>query len=409
METSKTLPLKGVKVLELATVVAAPTVCRVLASYGADVIKIETPPAGDSLRIVGQGHMMPTEVGNNPLFDLCNTGKKTISINLKTKEGMEIFHKLISKSDIFVSNVRMKSLVKMNIDYESLKEKYPRLIYAHFSGFGLTGEDKDRPGFDATAFWMRSGLSLDTLLPGSFPIRPPFACGDIVSAANFLGGIMMALYARQNTGYGTLVSTSLLGCGIWSAATSVINAQEQYGKQYPLDRYHPWDPFNDFYECADGEWLAVMDKGYVASREVLAKIFELPELVDDPECADLGILRESGKVVSVVEKTEKLVKTKPFREWEKILLENDVPYERLCRFKDVKDDKQAWAIGALESVEYPDGSITAMPMPPITFSEYGRLGYERLNDVGENTEEILKELGYSEGEIAGFSEAKVIK
>lgn len=114
---------------------------------------------------------------------------------------------------MFLTNVRYKGLERMGLDYDTLKVKYPRLVYAHFSGFGLKGEDADRAGYDMTAFWMRSGALLDWLLPGSFPMRPTFAFGDIATAAYFLSGIMMALYARGTTGKGTMVSTSLLNAG----------------------------------------------------------------------------------------------------------------------------------------------------------------------------------------------------
>ena len=159
----KALPLEGLRVIELATVVAAPTAARLLADYGAEVIKIEIPGAGDSLRIVGDMHQMPIEPDNNPLFDAFNTGKRLLGLNLKSAEGMEILFKLLEGADVFLTNTRMRSLEKMGLGYEALKERFPRLIYAHFSGFGLDGPEKDRPGFDSTAFWLRPGT--ETSLP----------------------------------------------------------------------------------------------------------------------------------------------------------------------------------------------------------------------------------------------------
>ena len=201
---TQNLPLSGVRVVELATVVAAPTVGRIMATYGAEVIKIETP-GGDGLRPFGKGHCLPTEDGNSPLFDLYNSGKKFTSLNLKTEQGQEAFHRLLTTADVFLTNVRYKGLERMGLDYETLKVKYPRLVYAHFSGFGLKGVDADRPGYDMTAFWMRSGALLDWLLPDSFPMRPTFAFGDVATASAFLSGIMMGLYSRNNTGKGTMV------------------------------------------------------------------------------------------------------------------------------------------------------------------------------------------------------------
>jgi len=408
MENKKSLPLAGINVIELATVVAAPAVGRVLATYGANVIKIEAPPDGDLIRGMSKGHQLPSEPYNSPLFDVLNSGKKTISINLKSEKGKEALHKLLEQSDIFITNVRMKSLIRMGLGYDALKDKYPSLIYGHFSGFGLEGPDADRPGFDTTAFWLRSGAIMDWVVPGSFVIRPSFGFGDLATSSSFLSGILMALYARTVTNRGTLVSTSLLSSGIWCNATSVVNAQPQYGKNYPQDRYHPWDPFSDFYECKDGEWVAVMEKSYATDKAIFAELFDMPELMTDPRLADLVTMRETDAVAEVVAKVEKIMLTRTAEEWCEIFDANDIPNEKVRHFKEVYLDQQAWVNGCFEKVSYPDGAETALPMPPILFSDFGRKGYETKGCVGEDTEEILRSLGYSDKEIADMRSKKEI-
>ena len=400
------LPLSGVRVLELATVVAAPTVARIMATYGAKVIKIEAPN-GDLLRPLGTAHQLPAEDGNNPLFDLFNSGKELAAINLKTKEGMELFHQLLAQSDVFITNVRMRSLEKMGLGYEDLKGRYPQLIYAHFSGFGLTGPDVDRPGFDSTAFWLRSGGSQDWLTPGAFPVRPSFAFGDLTTANAFLSGILMALLGRQATGHGTMVSTSLHHSGIWCSASAVVNSQ--YGKEYPVDRYAPWDPFSDYYECADGEWLAVMEKEYSRDKETMARIFDMPELLTDPRLADLGTMRDTGVMAEISHKVEAIMRTRTAQEWAAILDANDVPNERLRHYCEIADDEQANVNGVFDQVTYPDGKIAAMPTPPIRFSEYGKQATRPTAGVGADTDKVLRNLGYSDHDIAALREAKVIK
>ena len=400
------LPLKGIRVLELATVVAAPTVARIMATYGAKVIKIEAPN-GDLLRPLGMAHQLPAEDGNNPLFDLFNSGKELAAINLKTKDGMALFHKLLAQSDVFISNVRMRSLEKMGLGYEDLKERYPQLIYAHFSGFGLTGPDVDRPGFDSTAFWLRSGGSQDWLTPGAFPVRPSFAFGDLTTANAFLSGILMALLGRQSTGHGTMVSTSLHHSGIWYSASAVLNSQ--YGKEYPVDRYAPWDPFSDYYECADGEWLAVMEKEYSRDKETMARIFDMPELLTDPRLANLGTMRDSGAMAEISRKVEAIMRTQTAQEWAAILDANDVPNERLRHYREIADDEQAKVNGVFDQVTYPDGKTAAMPTPPIRFSEYGKQATCPTAGVGADTDKVLRDLGYSDNDITALREAKVIK
>lgn len=400
------LPLTGVRVLELATVVAAPTAARIMADYGASVIKIEAP-GGDLLRPVGMGHQLPAEADNNPLYDLFNSGKKMISVNLKSEEGMAVFHQLLHESDVFVTNVRMRSLEKMGLDYETLKEKYPQLIYAHFSGFGLTGPDVDRPGFDSTAFWLRSGASQDWLTPGAFPVRPSFAFGDLATANAFLSGILMALLGRQTTGHGTMISTSLHHSGIWCSASAVLNSQ--YGKQYPADRYAPWDPFSDYYECADGEWLAVMEKEYSRDKATMARILDMPELLTDPRLVTLGTMRESGALAELSRKMEALMLTRPAHEWETLFDANDIPNERLRHYREIADDTQANANGVFDQVAYPDGKTAAMPTPPIHFSDFGRLSTKPAGTVGRDTDAVLRDLDYSPEEIAALHEKRAVK
>lgn len=404
---NRPLPLEGIKVVELATVVAAPTTARLLADYGADVIKIEIPGPGDSMRVLGDMHRMPISEDNNPMFDLFNTGKKLVSINLKSGEGKEVFFKLLSQADVFITNTRKQSLERMGIWYQQIKDLFPKLIYAHFSGFGLTGKDKDRPGYDSTAFWLKSGVAGDVTLAGSFPARPPYAFGDIASASYFLNGILIAIFGRGKTGRGTLISTSLYGAGIWMSASFVVNTQEKYGNKLPAERYEPWSPFCDYYKCSDGKYIMFITKRYPAERQLMAEIFGLPELVTDPDLATIGSMRRSGKLPGIVRKLEEILLSKSSSEWVSIFEAKDVPYELSRHIMDVYTDAQAWDNGYVESMQYPDG-VTVFPTPPIKYTEYGRRPMGKTAKLGADTDSVLKELGYSAGEILTLRQSEVI-
>lgn len=406
---TKTLPLQGYKVIELATVVAAPTAGRLLSDYGAEVIKIEMPPAGDPLREVGEMHMLPTEPGNNPLFDTFNSGKKLISVDLKKPEGFKLLTELLADADVFISNIRPQSLERLGLGYEALKERFPRLVYAHFSGFGLKGPDKDRPGYDTTAFWMRTGAVGDWLPDGGFPARPSYAFGDIVSAAYFLNGILMALLARERTGHGTMVSTSLFNTGIWTNAASVVNAQPQYGRVYPNSRYDPWNLFSDYYRCADGVWIAPVSKNYTVDRPLLARLFDAPELVEDPDCVTVSRMRKAGKLENVIRHVGEAVAKKTAAEWIELFEECDLPYETVGSVQTLYRDRQAWENGFFENVSYPDGSETAMPVPPIIFTEYARRGFAPQGELGADTDGVLASAGYSGESIERLKKDGVIK
>ena len=403
----KNLPLEGIKVVEIAAVVAAPTAGRMLAYYGADVIKAETV-GGDGLRIVGTSHHLPTSPGNNPLFDNFNAGKRLTAIDLKHPEGRQVLLKLLESADVFIANTRMRSLEKLGLDYESLKERFPRLIYAHFSGYGLKGEEKDRPGYDATALWMRSGAVGDAGLEGQFPLRPPYAFGDIATAGYFLSGILAALVARDRTGRGTRVETSLLNGGIWLNGPYVICTQPAYGYSLPRGRYEPRNPFSDCYLCSDGVYICPTVKNYTSDRKMLARVFEMPELAEDPDLESIAVMTKAGKVPAVTSRLEEVIRQKTSQEWCRILMENDIPNERLFHSYEVAADRQAWANGYLEMVSYPDAE-TAVPVPPVQFSDYDTAEHRSVGEVGADTEEILSEAGYSPEEIAHLRECGAIR
>ncbi len=391
------MPLEGIRVIELAAVVAAPTAGRMLAHFGAEVIKIEAP-SGDVLRKVGDMHWLPIEDGNNPLFDQFNSGKQLTAIDLRNPEGMQILMHLLEKADVFLTNTRMRSLEKLGLGYETLKQKFPRLIYAHFSGFGLTGPDRDRPGYDTTAFWMRTGACGDAVLPGDFPARPSYAFGDIATAGYFLSGILTALIGRERSGHGTLVETSLLHAGIWMCAPYVVNTQPAYGHRLPEGRYEPWNPFSDYYLCRDGKYICPIAKFYPKDRFLMAKIFDIPELADDPDLATISSMKKTGKETAVVRRLEEAIVKRDSEEWIQIFLEHDIPYEIVRRISDIVKDEQAWANGYLEFAEYP-GTNTIVPVPPVKLSEYQRKPYQIQGGTGADTDSILSKAGYSETEI----------
>lgn len=402
------LPLSGYKVVELATVVAAPTAGRVMADFGAEVIKVEMPGSGDLLRAMGDAHQLPVEPDNNPLFDLFNAGKKVVAINLKSPDGMEALLRLLEDADVFLTNTRMRSLVKMGLGYETLKERYPRLIYAHFSGYGNRGPESERPGFDTTAFWLRSGAAVDWSLPGAFPVRPTFGFGDIATSGYFLDGILMALLARERTGKGTLIETSLFGSGLWHNAPYVVNCQPQYGRQLPADRYDPWDPLSDFYACSDGEWLAPVKKVYAKDRFVFARLFDFPEMAEEGDFRSLDAMRRAGKISECSRRIAEAMEKKSSKEWAEMFSENDIPCERGAHFCELYRDEQAWANEFLENVAYPGDVTTAVPVPPIRFSAYARRSFQQQTRVGADTDEILGGLGYSEEQLRTMREEGAI-
>lgn len=394
----KSLPLAGITVVELSTVVAAPTAARILAAYGADVIKVEGVD-GDVMRRFGTSYQVKAEDGSNPCFTLTNSGKNFISINLKTGEGKEVMHRLLKQADVFISNVRPKSLERLGLDYASARDTYPSLIYAHFSGFGPTGPDRDRPGYDTCAFWLRCGGMLDWLTPGSFPLRPVYGFGDMATSAQLVSGILMALLGREKTGKGTEVSVSLYANGLWLNSFGVISAQPQYGRPFMSGPCQPYDAFSDYYQCSDGTWLGFFCNEYAREKEKLARVFGMPELLEDPNCASLTVMRQTHTLEAVCQKLREIFLTKTREEWCAILREADIAYDKLLHYAEVYPDPQAWENGYLEEVAFEDGTTTAMPMPPIQFTSYARRKTVPTGAISQDAQRILTGLGYSEAQI----------
>ena len=179
--------LEGIKVVELANYVAAPIIGRICADMGAEVIKIEGR-GGDAWRATSAGHTQ-TGFDENPLFDLFNVGKKSLSLNMKNEKGKEIFFQLLKGADILVTNTRNQSLVKLGIDYDSIKNRFPRLIFVTLTGYGYEGPDCNAPGFDNIAFWSRPGFSADMAIDsaGSYPVNSRYAMGDTIAERLCLG------------------------------------------------------------------------------------------------------------------------------------------------------------------------------------------------------------------------------
>ena len=208
--------LKGLKVIEYATYIAAPGAGGILCDWGADVIKIE-PPGGDPIRKFFA--TIGAETADNPVFDLDNRGKRSIELDIATDEGRDALLKLIDGADVFLTNVRPGGLERAGLDFAPLHARNPRLIYASVTGYGLEGEEKDRPGFDMAAFWSRAGLASLFAPKGAepFPIRT--ATGDHICSMATAAGILAALHERHGTGKGRLVETSLVRAATYSISS----------------------------------------------------------------------------------------------------------------------------------------------------------------------------------------------
>lgn len=406
MEKNMNMPLAGVRVVELATVVAAPTTSRMLCAYGAEVVKVETL-YGDEMRRAGKTELTPYEDYKNPLFTVHNSNKRLTSINFKDPEGKAALLKLIGEADVFITNVREASLRRSGLDYDTLRESFPQLIYAHFSGFGPKGPVASNPGFDSTGFWLRSGPMADWQVEGSFPFVPTYAFGDMATSSVLLSGILMALLGREKTGSGTKVETSLFASGIWCNSVGVVETQFERRHLNP-DPFRPADPFDTTYKCADGKWIGVYVNEYKKDKAKLAKLLGMEDILEDPRYDDIATLAESGVIVEAVKRCNEIFLTRTSAEWRELLSANSVSCEVMQSTCDVSRDSQAIENHYVEELEFADGLKVMMPCPPVHFSEYTRRPYEPTGEIGKDTDAVFASLGYSGEEIARLREKGAI-
>lgn len=396
-------PLEGIKVVELASFVAAPTAGRMLAEMGADVIRVEST-AGDPWRFYGVNCGLPVADEENPLFDLYNLGKRGIQLDTKTPEGKEILLRLLGEADVFITNNRLKSLVRAGLDYDSLKDRFPKLIYGLVTGYGQTGPDVDAPGYDGVAFFSRSGMLADMAEPGGYPASAPGCVGDGATGAALFGGICAALLNRERTGMGDFVETSLFGNAVWLCGT--MSAFEQYGYHYPKKRSEMGALYT-FYKCKDREWLYLAVTQHDRYWKPLAEALNVPELAEDERFKNVALIsRNRAQLIPLLEQAFSQF---DYDEIAARLRERDIVFDRMRHYRELAADPQAVANGFVKEHIYENGHSFMMAMLPVHMRNMDETGTGRGPQMGEHTDEILKQYGYSEEEILRLKEAKAVK
>jgi len=391
-------PLDGVKIVEFATHVVVPLAARTLADWGADVIKIESS-AGDPWRMDGRWHNLPIEDDCNPFFSTFNSGKRFVSLNLKTPEGKEALLKLLADADVFMTNIRWAGIQRLGLDYDTLHEMFPRLIYCHFSGYGYEGPDKDKPGFDMTAFWAKSGAYHEFHEAGSRPFNFPGAFGDSSSSNTVLGGIAAALYHRERTGEGMRLTTSLYANGIWCNIASVIGRQERSDGSTPRPRVpleESLNPFGVTHECQDGEWIK-LSAAYPRYFAPLMRALGLEQFIEDERFIPAPDLPREPRVL--FDMVVNAFKTRPSSEWVPILNTLDVPFQLLLHSGEVSKDEQAWANGYVGKMVCPNGNEYVVPNSPVTFFGADPIRTTHVGGIGADTASVLTEYGYTPEQI----------
>ena len=390
-------PLEGVKVVDLTTFLAAPTCARVLGEWGADVIKVESGK-GDPGRTQGAVFGMPYTDDENLGFDMSNMNKRFVTLNLKNPRGMEVMDKLLSDADVFITNIRGKSLVKLGLDYETMQKKYPRLIWTHCLGYGEFGPEKDSAGFDITCYMARGGVYGTTVNKGSAPMIPTNGFGDFQVSMCLASGICAALYNRSRTGKGDKITVSLHHAAVFFLSTGMVSAQ--YGNPYPKSRFEVIAPTNNVYRTADDKLLAMCAPEYDRDYNKIMTLLGREDLIDHPDYSNCDHMNALHKNREVVEIFDEAIGKHTLQDIMKLFKDADVPCEACYEPLDVYEDEQVWANDVMTKLDCPSGKRN-IPMNPVKFGSY-KPQVRVTRAQGSDTEAVMQELGYSAEQIQSY-------
>ncbi|HEY4168368.1 MAG TPA: CoA transferase, partial [Reyranella sp.] len=326
------LPLAGLKVLDISSFIAAPAAAVVLGDWGADVIKIEGPDGDPNRRIMTDSANYPKATVNYP-WEMDSRNKRSIVLDLKKPEARAALDRLLKWADVMIVNFPPLVREKLKLSYEDIKPVNPKLIYASLTGYGESGPDRDRPGFDATAYFARSGLLDAQRYEGGPPGVPGPAQGDRATAMALVSSILMALMHRMKTGEGSWVGTSLLGNGLWSCG---VIAQAALANAYlphrpPPDR--PRSALGNIYRTSDDRWLQLTIVAEDKMWPPLARALGHPELLTDPRFAETVERRKhSGDLAGIMGKA---FESNTYAYWLKALSAGGITFGVISRPQDV--------------------------------------------------------------------------
>ncbi|MBI3400804.1 MAG: CoA transferase [Acidobacteria bacterium] len=396
--TKLTGALQSLRVLDVTQVMAGPYCAMLLADLGADVVKIE-PPSGDSTR------EMPGAVGgDSPSFNAVNRGKRSVVLNLKTREGRDVFTRLARTADIVIENYRPGVMASLGLDYATLSALNPRLIYASISGYGQTGPQRMKGGFDLIAQGV-SGIMSITGEPGRPPVKSGVPLTDLGAGLFALVGILAAVEARHRTGVGQQIDTSLVDAGV---ALSVWEATEYFsgaGVPVALGSAHRMNAPYQAVRCEDG---------YITLGAANERLFvRLCDVLGHPEWRSLAEFADNASRVKhradLAALIEAITSQRPCAHWLALLEANDIPCGPINNYAQVFADPQVVARDMVVDVEHPTLGPLKTLGSPIKMSGTLPNVSRRAPRLGEHTDEVLAEAGLSEDEIAALRKSGAVQ
>jgi len=405
-----TAPLAGVRVVEVASHVFVPMSGAVLSEWGAEVIKIEHPVTGDPYRGLVTAGLHKLHGGVDPQFQSANRGKRSVGIDLKQPDGRRLLSRLLEATDVFVTNLRADTRRALRIEVDDVRADNPALIYVRGTAFGSRGPDAGRGGYDAGAYWARSGMQhVFTAPDAEWPAMPKPAFGDVVGGLTIAGAISTALYRRATSGEVSVVDVSLLNAGMWQVQVDIMNACLDEGSGAPRvlpGRYEAWNPLMMPYRSRDGRFINLQMLSPDRYWSALCAALGDQSMATDPRFVDMEARRRNSR--ECVERLEAIFAERDFSEWRRILSDDfEGEWVPTQSPHEIADDPQVRANGYLLDVQMANGSRLPMVASPIQFDERPSQP-SRAPEHGEHTEALLLELGLGWDEISALKDSKVV-
>ncbi|MCP5026278.1 MAG: CoA transferase [Actinomycetia bacterium] len=395
-----TAPLAGVRVLEVANMIAGPSAAALMADLGAEVVKVE-PLTGDILRGSVLGDIEP-----DPWFELDNRGKQGVAVDLDRPEGVDVVHRLTPCADIFITNLTIERQQKFRLTVGELQEISPTLIHASITGYGTTGPEATRLAYDMTAFFARGGIQSLVGEPGGAPpaFRP--GQGDHTASLSLLSAILAALRVRDQTGQGQVVEVALLQVAAWTIASDLSATLVAGGPpdRWPRDEWP--SPLTCRFRCADERWVALCMPGPRDFWPGFATALGRPEWVGDPRFADPDSRRANA--AELIAACDAIFATEPRPVWAQRLDEAALTWAPVQDVDELPDDPQVQALGVLHLVEdHPGGPFHTVNTPfRIRDADVEVRG--RAPQLGEHTSAVLTSAGLTAEQISQLIQAGVI-
>jgi crotonobetainyl-CoA:carnitine CoA-transferase CaiB-like acyl-CoA transferase len=391
--------LSGVKVLDVGTFIFGPAAATVMSDFGADVIKIEPPGIGDPYRYLSKMPPLPA-CEQDYCWTATSRNKRSVALDLKKDEGRDVLLKLVGKADVLVTNFPPAVLERLRLTYADLKTVNPRLVYAYATGYGERGDEAGKPGYDATAWWARSGLMDAVRQSDADPGLSMPGMGDYPSAMTLFGAIMMALFERERSGQGSKVTSSLVANGVWSNSVFV---QAVLCKADPFKRITRRQTPNavvNMYKCKDERWMFLVMIREDKDWERFADCIGRSDLKADERFANQPHRRENA--AALIEVLDGVFASKDYEEWHRVLSAAGITFGPISQTVDIPDDAQLNANGVLVEIDAPEGGGPRTVDSPIWIEGYEKAAPKPAPEIGEHTEEVLTALGYDAAMIASL-------